>query len=149
MDIRARVEARKAELRHEQECLAAEAKARAERVREVARAEAQKRVAILDADDGDQASAALATSTGEAPTEEDIERELDAALNAKANDMWTSGENTTLLILILGTIGSFFVLGWVVGLTLVVVTSIYFGMKNGKYKRQLREELAKREGLAG
>ena len=149
MDIRAKVEARKAELRREEECLESEAKARDGRVREAARAEVQKRVAILGGDDGDQASDVLATSSGEAPTEADIERELDAALGEKANDMWTSGENGTLLILSLGAIGSFFVFGWVVGLTLVVVTFIYLGMKNGKYKRQLREELAKREGMAG
>lgn len=149
MDIRAKVEARKAELQRAQERLEVEAKAKDERVRDAARAEVQRRVAVLQQGEEDVTSPPPAAAPDDAPTEADIERELDAALDKRAQDMWTSGENTTLIVLFLGGVASFFIFGWVVGLTLLVVSFIYLGTKNGKYKRQLRAELARREGVAG
>lgn len=148
MDFRAKVEARKAELQRQQERLEAEERARSERVREAARAEVQKRVAVLEQGEVSEPSPPPAVVSDDAPTDDDIEREFDAALDKKAQDMWTSGENTTLLVLFLGGVASFFIFGWVVGLTLVIISFIYLGTKNGKYKRQLRAELAAREGVA-
>lgn len=147
MDIRAKVEARKAELRREQERLAIEERERSDRVREAARAKVQQRIAVLEPL---QMSDAVAepVAANEAPTDADIDRELDAALGKKAQAMWTSGENTTLIVLFLGGIASFFIFGWIIGLTLIVVSFIYLGRNNGKYKRQLRAELAKQEGAA-
>jgi hypothetical protein len=151
MDIRAKVEARKAELQREHEQLEAEVKAKDERVREAARVKVQKRVAVLEAGDTKDVSApaSVIAAADDEPTEDDIERELDAALGKKAQDMWTSGENNTLLVLFLGGILSFFILGWLFGLTLVVLGFIQLVMTNAKYKRQLRSELAKREAAAG
>lgn len=148
MDIRAKVEARKAELRREQVRLEAEERARTEQLREAARAEVQKRVAVLEQGDAVQSDPPPIIVNDAVPTEADIERELDAALHKRAQDMWTSKENSTLFGLILAAFISFFIFGWILGLTLVVVSFIYLGSKNGNYKRQLRAELAQREGIA-
>jgi hypothetical protein len=148
MDIRAKVEARKAELQRQHEQLQADATARDERVREAARAEVKRRVEILESSHEPAAPAPAAAMADDVPTKEDIERELEAALDKKAAAMWTSGENTTLLVLFLGGVLSFFIVGWMLGLTLLVLGFVQLAMINGKYKRHLRSELAKREAAA-
>jgi len=140
MDFREKVEARKAELRQQQEHAERERAGRTELVREAARAEAEQRLAKLAP--REQVETAKTESPALTPHESQIEEELDKALDKRAAEMWSDGENLTMLLLFLGAIVSFFAVGWLIGLGMGALWLIHLRIVNGKYKRQLRRHLA-------
>lgn len=135
MDIRAKVEARKAELQRE------------------AQEMAQRRLVSLDAgdtriDEVSRAEAGFAVSTEShnraqtAAFVQQVDAEFEKALDARASARWTNGETGFGCAFFVVSIGAFFV-NWMLGLGLLFAAFCYLGITQSKHKRQLRVELAR------
>lgn len=141
MDIRSKVEARKAELREQ---LARQQ----ERDSQAAQAESARLLARFD-----EVAAVVPQVPQPEPAPDEIglepdsdlldnskvDAEIDKELDKRAQNNWTQTENNVGCGLIIAALGSFFI-SWILGVGLIVVGLIYFGMTQAKHKKKLRAE---------
>jgi hypothetical protein len=154
-EIRAKVEARKAELQRQAEEREEVARLERQKKKELAAQLASEKLNQLEA-----VAAARTQSSGARPMphtaglhsedtiaadetqvdEQLVENELDELINKKAHDLWTSGENWMFLVTLVGGIILLFV-AWPIGLFSIGFSIFYFNVKQRRYRGMVRKEL--------
>lgn len=157
-EIRAKVEARKAELQRQAEEAEEIARLERQKKKELATQLASERLSRLEA------AAAAKTPSSQVPPETEhsaapagdphsggavdekhvdeelVENELDELINKKAQERWTSGENSMFLVTLIGGIILLFV-SWPIGLFLIAFSMFYLHVKQRRYRGMVRHEL--------
>jgi hypothetical protein len=158
-DIRAKVDARKAELRQQAHAEGEQARADSEKKKDAAKRAASDKLAQLETAAaarkahampagktvGRPVSREMDSTSGSEITSEPvdiqlIETELDDLISKKAQNRWTGGENAMFLLTLLGGFVLLFV-AWPLGLFSIGFSFLYLNAKQRRYRGIVRQEL--------